>query len=60
MERRVKPLHDRMPIILPEHNYDSWLKPDAEGPPIDLLRPYDAEKDDGMESRQSGRQREER
>jgi putative SOS response-associated peptidase YedK len=44
MERRIKPLHDRMPIIVPEHNYDSWLKPDAERPPIDLLRPYDADK----------------
>jgi putative SOS response-associated peptidase YedK len=40
MERRVKPLHDRMPIIIPEHNYDSGLKPDAERSPIDLLRPY--------------------
>jgi putative SOS response-associated peptidase YedK len=31
-------------IPRPEHNYDRWLKPDAEHPPIDLLRPYDADK----------------
>ena len=21
----VQPLHDRMPVIIPEHNYDRWL-----------------------------------
>ena len=41
----VQPLHDRMPVIIPEKNYDRWLQPgDPERQPIDLLRPYDADK----------------
>jgi putative SOS response-associated peptidase YedK len=40
----VQPLHDRMPVIIPERDYDRWLKPDPERPPIDLLRPFDADK----------------
>ena len=40
----VQPLHDRMPVIIPERDYDRWLKADPERPPIDLLRPYDADK----------------
>jgi putative SOS response-associated peptidase YedK len=54
----VEPMHDRMPAILEPHEYDRWLttdpdnanpntKPtagDASRPPIDLLRPYPAEK----------------
>jgi putative SOS response-associated peptidase YedK len=40
----VQPLHDRMPVIIPEQDYDRWLKADPERPPIDLLRPYDADK----------------
>lgn len=40
----VEPLHDRMPVIISERNYDRWLKADPDRPPIDLLRPFDAEK----------------
>jgi putative SOS response-associated peptidase YedK len=37
-------MHDRMPVIIPERDYDRWLKADPDRPPIDLLRPYDANK----------------
>lgn len=41
----VQQMHDRMPVIIPEHDYDRWLQPgDPDQPPIDLLRPFDAEK----------------
>jgi putative SOS response-associated peptidase YedK len=41
----VQPLHDRMPVIIPAKDYDRWLKPgDPARPPIDLLRPFDADK----------------
>ena len=41
----VEQLHDRMPCIIPEKDYDRWLKPGDPGrPPIDLLRPFDADK----------------
>ena len=41
----VQPLHDRMPVIIPEMDYDRWLQPgDPERPPIDLLRADDADK----------------
>jgi len=41
----VQPMHDRMPVIIPEREYDRWLQPgDPDRPPIDLLRPYDADK----------------
>ncbi len=40
----VEPLHDRMPVIVPEKDYDRWLRSDdAERPPLDLLRPYSAQ-----------------
>jgi len=36
----VQPMHDRMPVIIPEKDYDRWLQPgDPDRPPIDLLRP---------------------
>ncbi len=39
-------VHTRMPAILHPRDYDRWLSRDAgERPPIDLLRPYEA---DGM------------
>jgi putative SOS response-associated peptidase YedK len=31
-------------VITPERNYDRWLKADPDRPPIDLLRPFDADK----------------
>ena len=41
----VQPLHDRMPVIIPEKDYDRWLNvSDTERLPLDLLRPYDADK----------------
>jgi putative SOS response-associated peptidase YedK len=36
-------VHNRMPVILKPSDYDRWLsRDDAERPPVDLLRPYDA------------------
>ena len=41
----MAPIHDRMPVILEEKNYERWL---AHGtpvqPPADLLRPFDADR----------------
>ena len=38
-------LHDRMPVILHPNDYDRWLDPgDPTRLPIDLLRPYSAER----------------
>ena len=43
--RLLEPIHDRMPVILRPEDYDRWLQPrDPAQPPIDLLRPFDAEK----------------
>jgi putative SOS response-associated peptidase YedK len=41
----VKPLHDRMPVILSPRDFDLWLDPKVEkGPELQaLLRPYPAE-----------------
>ena len=37
-------IHDRMPVILKASDYGRWLDPgDPERPPIDLLRPFDAD-----------------
>jgi putative SOS response-associated peptidase YedK len=42
---QVQPVHDRMPVILSPADYDRWLQPqDTERPPVDLLRPFPAEK----------------
>ena len=36
--------HDRMPLIVERKNWQRWLEPgDPERPPIDLVRPFDAE-----------------
>jgi putative SOS response-associated peptidase YedK len=41
----LAPLHDRMPVILEPKDYQRWLTPgDPERLPVDLLRPYPAEK----------------
>ena len=41
----TEPLHDRMPVILERRDYDRWLDAgNSEQPPVDLLRPYPAEK----------------
>ncbi|MFW5691366.1 MAG: SOS response-associated peptidase [Chloroflexota bacterium] len=41
----VKPLHNRMPVILRRDDYDMWLSPDDLPPDAltPLLRPYDAD-----------------
>lgn len=37
-------VHDRMPVILHPRDYERWLeRSDPAQPPVDLLRPYDAE-----------------
>ena len=37
-------IHDRMPVILHPKDYDRWLyRGELEPPPMDLLRPYEAE-----------------
>lgn len=41
----MRPIHDRMPVILEPSDYDRWLDAgDPARPPVDLLRPYPAEK----------------
>ena len=41
----VQPMHDRMPVIIPERDYDRWLDvSDTQRLPIDLLRPYEADR----------------
>jgi putative SOS response-associated peptidase YedK len=41
----VEPMHNRMPAILEPHDYERWLDAgDPSRPPVDLLRPYPAEK----------------
>jgi putative SOS response-associated peptidase YedK len=40
----VEPLHDRMPAIIPQKDYDRWLKAPPDRLPMDLLRPFDADK----------------
>jgi hypothetical protein len=39
----IKPLHNRMPVILPERDYSRWLDVDSSQVPIDMLRPYEAD-----------------
>jgi putative SOS response-associated peptidase YedK len=40
----VQPIHDRMPVILPEADYTKWLdpKPRDPGELLEMLRPYPA------------------
>jgi putative SOS response-associated peptidase YedK len=41
----LKPLHDRMPVILEPRDYSRWLAPtDPAQLPVDLLRSYDSDK----------------
>jgi putative SOS response-associated peptidase YedK len=41
----IQPMHNRMPVIIPERDYERWLQPgQPDRPPVDLLRPYDAGK----------------
>ena len=36
-------VHTRMPVILHPRDYDLWLDRESERPPIELLRPFEAE-----------------
>lgn len=41
----MEPVHNRMPVILDPKDYRRWLDPgDPACPPVDLLRPYPAER----------------
>ncbi len=41
----MEPVHNRMPVILEPKDYERWLDPaTTERPPVDLLRPYPAER----------------
>lgn len=41
----MEPVHTRMPVILKPADYGRWLSRDEnERPPLDLLRPFDADK----------------
>ena len=41
----MEPIHNRMPVILDPQDYSRWLDPgDPARPPVDLLRPFPAEK----------------
>jgi putative SOS response-associated peptidase YedK len=41
----MAPIHNRMPVILEPKDYDRWLDAgDQARPPVDLLRPYPAER----------------
>jgi len=40
----LAPLHKRMPLLIAPRDYERWLDPgDPQRPPVDLLRPYDAD-----------------
>jgi len=41
----MEPIHNRMPVILERRDYARWLDSgDPARPPVDLLRPFPAEK----------------
>lgn len=41
----MQAIHNRMPVILEPRDYERWLQPgDPAQPPVDLLRPFPAEK----------------
>jgi putative SOS response-associated peptidase YedK len=45
----ARPVHERMPVILPQGDYDRWLDPAVQKPEmfVPLLRPYRAEDMEG-------------
>lgn len=41
----LEPIHDRMPVIVAREDYQRWMAPaDSANLPVDLLKPYPAEK----------------
>ena len=41
----MEPVHNRMPVIVEPKDYERWLDPETKArPPIDLLRPYTADR----------------
>jgi putative SOS response-associated peptidase YedK len=42
----MEPIHDRMPVMLPEHAWDTWLDPEVNDPAAlqELLVPFPADK----------------
>jgi putative SOS response-associated peptidase YedK len=37
----LRPLHDRMPVLIHPEDFDRWLEPgDPKNPPMDLLKPF--------------------
>jgi putative SOS response-associated peptidase YedK len=41
----MESIHTRMPVILHPKDYDRWLsREETDQPPVDLLRPYEADK----------------
>jgi putative SOS response-associated peptidase YedK len=41
----MEPIHNRMPVLLEPKDYDRWLEAgDPARPPVDMLRPYPAER----------------
>ena len=40
----VAPMHTRMPVIVERKDYARWLDPSTQPPPLDLLRPFPAER----------------
>jgi putative SOS response-associated peptidase YedK len=43
--RLMKPIHDRMPVILPKDRYSDWLNPNNDNTEdlLDMLRPFDSD-----------------
>src|SRR5262245_36108486 len=46
----VRPMHDRMPVILPRAFHDNWLDPPADAPQWlqSALRPYPAQEQEAV------------
>ena len=41
----MEPVHNRMPVIVEPKDYERWLDPETKDrPPVDLLRPYPADR----------------
>ena len=38
----ISAIHNRMPVILAERDWERWLTPDDTAPTLDLIRPFDS------------------